>query len=143
MKTKWVLVVDDFEPWRRFVCSTLRKRAELQVIREVSDGLEAVRSAEELQPDLILLDIGLPTMDGIEAARRIRSLSPKSRILFLSENGSRDIVDEALSAGGSGYVVKSDAQKELLLAMDTILEGRRFVSASLGQDLSDSTRGAQ
>jgi len=138
--TKRVLVVDDYEPWRRFVCSTLQQRPELQVIGEVSDGSEAVRSAEELQPDLILLDIGLPTLNGIEAARRIRSLSPKSRILFLSENRSRDIADEALRAGGSGYVAKSDAKRELLLAVEAVLEGRRFVSTSLGQNLTDSTK---
>ena len=71
-----VLVVDDYEPWRRFVCSTLQKRPELQVVGEVSDGLEAVQQAEQLQPDLIVLDIGLPTMNGIEAARRIREVSP-------------------------------------------------------------------
>src|SRR5271167_2404752 len=72
-----VLVVDDYEPLRRFVCSTLGKKPELHVIGEVSDGLEAVRKAEELQPDLILLDIGLPTLNGIEAARQIRKLAPE------------------------------------------------------------------
>ena len=138
--TKRVLVVDDYEPWRRFVCSTLQKRPELQVIGEVSDGSEAVRRAEELQPDLILLDIGLPTLNGIEVARRIRGLSPKSRILFLSENRSRDIADEALRVGGSGYVAKSDAERELLLAVEAVLEGGRFVSASLGHRLPDFTK---
>src|SRR5271169_4770234 len=71
-----VLVVEDFAPFRQFICSMLEKRPELQVIGRVSDGLEAVQKAEELQPDLILLDIGLPTLSGIEAARRIRKLSP-------------------------------------------------------------------
>ena len=66
-----VMVVEDFHPFRRFVCSKLEQRPELQVICEVSDGLEAVQKAEELKPDLILLDIGLPTLNGIEAARRI------------------------------------------------------------------------
>jgi DNA-binding NarL/FixJ family response regulator len=80
-----VLVVDDYEPFRRFVCSTLRKRPELQIIGEASDGLEAVHKAEDMQPDLIVLDIGLPTLDGIEAARRIRKLSPQSKILFVSQ----------------------------------------------------------
>ena len=71
-----VLVVEDWEPFRRFLCSTLAKRPELQIIGEVSDGLEAVHKAEELQPDLILLDIGLPTLNGIGAARRIRKVGP-------------------------------------------------------------------
>lgn len=85
MPTVRVLVVDDYEPFRRFVCSTLRKRPELQIIGEASDGLEAVHKAEDMQPDLIVLDIGLPTLDGIEAARRIRKLSPQSKILFVSQ----------------------------------------------------------
>jgi len=92
-----VLVVEDYEPWRRYVSTALQKQTELQVIGEVSDGLEAVQQAEELQPDLILLDIGLPTLNGIEAARRIRKVSPASRILFVSENCSADIAEEALS----------------------------------------------
>jgi CheY-like chemotaxis protein len=71
-----VLVVEDYEPFRRFVCSTLSKRPDLQIVGEVSDGLEAVLKARELRPDLILLDVGLPTLNGIEAARRIRELSP-------------------------------------------------------------------
>jgi CheY-like chemotaxis protein len=77
-----VFVVDDFEPWRRFVCSTLEKAPDLRVIREVSDGLEAVQKAEELQPDLIVLDIGLPKLNGIEVARRIRKLTPEPRYSF-------------------------------------------------------------
>ena len=101
------------------------------MIGEVSDGLEAVQQAEELQPDLILLDIGLPTLNGIEAARRIRKVSPASRIPFVSENCSADIAEEALSTGASGYVVKSDAGGELLPAVKAVIEGRRFISASL------------
>jgi DNA-binding NarL/FixJ family response regulator len=97
----------------------------------VSDGLEAVQQAEELQPDLILLDIGLPTLNGIEAARRIRRVSPASRILFVSENRSADIAEEALSTGASGYVFKSDAGSELLPAVKAVLEGKRSISASL------------
>ena len=127
-----VLVVDDYEPWRRFACTTLLKQPELHVIGEVSDGLEAVQQAKELQPDLILLDIGLPTLNGIEAARRIREVSPNSKILFVSENRSQDIAREALSTGAGGYVVKSDAGSELLLAIRAVLKGQRLVSASLG-----------
>jgi DNA-binding NarL/FixJ family response regulator len=130
-KSVRVLVVDDYEPWRRFVSTTLQTQQGLQVIGEVSDGLEAVQKAEELQPELILLDIGLPTLNGIEAARRIRKVSPASRILFVSENRSGDIAEEALSTGASGYVVKSDAASELLPAVNAVLEGKRFVSASL------------
>src|SRR5215468_1678785 len=117
-----VLVVDDYEPWRRFSLTTLQKRPELKVISEASDGLEAVQQAQKLQPDLILLDIGLPSLNGIEAARRIREVSPSSKILFVSENRSRDIAEEALRTGANGYVVKSDAANELLPAVDTVLQ---------------------
>ena len=126
-----VLVVDDFEPWRRIACSTLQKHPGLQVIGEVWDGLEAVQKAQEQQPDLIVLDIGLPTLNGIETARRIREHAPKAKILFLSENRSSDIAKEALRTGGSGYVVKSDAASDLLPAVEALLQGRKFVSASL------------
>jgi DNA-binding NarL/FixJ family response regulator len=129
-----VLVVDDYEPFRRFVCSTLRKRPEFQVVGEASDGLEAVHKSEELQPDLIVLDLGLPNLNGIEAARRIRQLSPGSKILFLSQESSTDVVREALSSGALGYLVKTQAGSELLPAVDAVLQGREF----LGSGFSDN-----
>ncbi len=126
-----ILVVDDYEPWRRFVSSTLCKKRELQVICEASDGLEAVRRAEELQPDLIVLDIGLPKLNGIEAARRIRKLSPESEILFVSQESSADVVQEALSLGALGYVVKAHAGSELLGAVEAVCQGSQFVSGGV------------
>jgi DNA-binding NarL/FixJ family response regulator len=133
-----VLVVDDYEPWRHFVCSTLQMHPEYQIIGEASDGLEAVQKAKDLQPDLIVLDVGLPTLNGIEAARRLHELSPNSQILFLSENRSWDIAQEALSTGAAGYVIKSDAARDLVPAVEAILRGQRFVSARLNvRDLGD------
>jgi DNA-binding NarL/FixJ family response regulator len=123
-----VLVVDDFEAWRRFVCSVLSKNPELQVIGEATDGLEAVQKAEELQPDLILLDVGLPSLNGIDAARRIRNIAPESKIIFLSQESSPEMVQEALSLGAWGYVVKGMAGADLLAAVETVLEGGQFVS---------------
>jgi DNA-binding NarL/FixJ family response regulator len=122
-----ILVAEDFEPFRKFLSSTLQNRPQLQIICEVGDGLEAVHKAEELQPDLILLDIGLPTVNGIEAARRIREVSPKSKIVFISQELSTDVVQEAFSLGASGYVVKTDAGSELLTAATAVLRGERFV----------------
>lgn len=132
------LVVDDYEPFRRFVCSTLQKLAEVQVIGEASDGLQAVQQAQQLQPDLIVLDIGLPRLNGIEATRRIRTLSPSSKVLLLTENRSSDIVEEAIRAGGSGYVVKSDAAHELLPAIEAVLHGK-FPSMGLKDRTSVDT----
>lgn len=126
-----VLVVDDFEPWRRFVSSALQREPHIQTIHEVSDGLEAVCRAEESRPDLILLDIGLPGLDGISAARRIREVSPSSKILFLSEESSPDVAEAALEAGGDGYLVKSDAGRELLAAVKSLLNGEKHISARL------------
>jgi CheY-like chemotaxis protein len=100
----------------------------LSVICVASDGLEAVQKAEELQPDLILLDIGLPSLNGIEVARQIRKLSPKSKILFLSQESSAEMVQGALGTGAQGYVVKSDAGSELLEGVNAVLRGERFVS---------------
>lgn len=106
------LSVDDYEPWRRFVRSALEKLTEVEIIGEASDGAQAVQQAQRLQPDLIVLDIGLPTLNGIEAARQIRPLSPGSKIVFLTEH--RDIVEAAIRSGASGYVLKSDAGRKLL-----------------------------
>ena len=122
-----VLLVDDYGPWCRFVTSTLRKNPEFLIVAEVSDGLAAVEKAQELQPDLILLDIGLPKLNGIEAARRIRQHSTNPRILFVSENSSSHILQAALDTGALGYVVKSDAAHDLLPAIRAVLQGKQFV----------------
>ena len=126
-----VLVVDDFEPFRRFVCSTLGKLPHLQIVDEASDGLKAVRDAKELQPDLILLDIGLPMLDGIEAARQIRTHCSHSKIMFVTQESSAEFVQEAFGIGVMAYVTKIRARKELLAAVEAVLDGRQFVSAGL------------
>ena len=131
LSTIHALVVDDFEPFRRFVCSTLGTRPGLQVVGEASDGLEAVQKAEELQPDLILLDIGLPTLNGIEAAHRISRLVPSAKILFVSQENDMDVVAAALSNGAKGYLRKLNANSELLSAIEAVLQGDRFVSEGL------------
>jgi DNA-binding NarL/FixJ family response regulator len=143
MSTFRALVVDDFEPFRHAVASILQQKLELQIISEASDGLEAVQKAKELQPDLILLDIGLPKLNGIEAARQIREVSPSSRILFMSQGSSAGIVQETLSLGARGYVVKSDAGSELLTAVNAALRGETFVSRRLaGHDFIGADTGS-
>ena len=125
------LVVDDFEPFRRFLSSTLGNKPELHIIGEASDGLKAVQKAEELQPDLILLDIGLPTIDGIEVARRISRLVPAAKILFVSQHNDVDMVAAALSNGAKGYVWKQSAQADLLPAVEAVLRGEHYTSSEV------------
>ena len=101
------------------------------VLCEVSDGLAAVQKADELRPDLILMDIGLPSINGIAAARQILRSKPQSRILFLTQKFSSDVVSEAFSLGARGYIVKMDARRDMLLGIDAVMRGEKFVSASL------------
>ena len=131
MSSLRVLVVEDFAPFWQFIRSTLAERSDVQVIGEVADGLEAVRKAELLEPDLVLLDIGLPTLNGIEAARQIRKLVPASKIIFVSQESSCEVVEEALNLGAWGYVLKERTANELLPAVKAVLEGRQFVSVGL------------
>jgi DNA-binding NarL/FixJ family response regulator len=123
-----MLVVEDFEPWRRFISSMVEQEPQFRIICEVSDGLEAVQKAKKLKPDLILLDIGLPNLNGIAAARQIRRFTPKSKILFLTQESSIVVVREALKTG-AGFVVKADAGRELLSAMKTVILGEQFLSS--------------
>jgi DNA-binding NarL/FixJ family response regulator len=133
-----ILICDDYADWRRQIRSALQKRPEWQVDSEASDGLEAVQKAQDLNPDIILLDVGLPKLNGIEAARRMRQLSPNSKIIFLSQNKDRDIVQAALSIGVGGYVHKPDLKRELVRAIDAVVRGEQFVSTSLsGHQLTD------
>ena len=122
-------MVDDYEPWRHFLCSTLLKQPDFEVVAEVSNGLEAVQKAEELRPHLILLDVGLSELNGIDAALRIRRLSPHSTMLFVSLQASADVVRAALGTGAKGYIFKTDARRELLTAVNTVLRGDQYVSS--------------
>jgi DNA-binding NarL/FixJ family response regulator len=133
-----VLVVDDVELWQTFVHMHLDKEPNLHVIGVATDGLDAVRKAEKLRPNLILLDISLPGLNGLEVARQIRKVAATSTILFLSGESDPDVVRHAFSAGGLGYVLKSDAARDLIAGIESVLFGRRFVSSSL-RDLDDVT----
>ncbi len=120
--------MDDSLAWRRAVRSILERHSDLVIIGECSDGLEAVQKSEELQPDLVLLDIGLPGLNGVEAARRIRNVAPASRILFLSSYHWPEIVHEAMSVGALGLIVKLNVSHELLPAIRTVLRDQQFFS---------------
>jgi DNA-binding NarL/FixJ family response regulator len=123
------LIVEDHEGVRALLRSLLENETQCVVVGEASDGLQAVQRAQELQPDLILLDLSLPKLNGMEAGRRIRKISPQSRIVFLSQDSTPEIVESALRIG-AGYLLKSDA-KELPAAVRAVLEGGKFVSDRL------------
>jgi DNA-binding NarL/FixJ family response regulator len=139
-----ILVADDFPPWRRFVSSViLLKAPEWHIVCEVEDGLEAVKKAQELMPDLILMDIGLDRLSGIEAARQIRKIAPDLKMLFLSAFDSMEVVEEALNTGAGGYVVKLDAASELIEAVEAVCQGRPFVSSGIRGRISARARDKQ
>jgi DNA-binding NarL/FixJ family response regulator len=132
-----LLIAEDSNAFRRFLSSTLRKERNVEILCEVSDGWEAVQKSKELRPDLILLDIGLPKMNGIEAARKIREFDPQAKILFVSNESSPEVAGAAISAGGCGYIIKTHAGSELLTAVDAALSGQCFISRSLFEHCLD------
>ncbi len=130
--------MDDSRAWRQTVRLFLQTHLDLVIIGECSDGLEAVQKSEELQPDLVLLDIGLPNLNGVEAARQIRKVAPASRILFLTSYSWPEILHEAMSVGALGYVLKLKASRELLPAIRTVLRDKQFIGT--GFSLSDPNK---
>jgi DNA-binding NarL/FixJ family response regulator len=128
-----ILIAEDHPLFRRFLASTVQSRPGLQVVCEVSDGLAAVQKVRELEPELVLLDIGLPGQNGIEAARQIRKFSPQSKILFVTQEASADFVHAALETGAWGYVTKTDAGHELLPALEALLRGQKYMSKSVAE----------
>ena len=126
-----ILVVDDFLPWQWLVSKMFESEPNLKIISFASEGFEGVEKAKELQPDVILMDVSLPKLNGIEAARQIRKVAPNSKILFVSTYTSSEIAEGALDTGASGYVVKLDAGKELVKAVAAVVQGKRYISSSL------------
>jgi len=128
-----ILLVDDFSLWQDFVRTCFKERSEAHILGIASTALEAIQKAEDLQPDLILLDIDLPDMSGLETAERIRQLVPKTKIIFLTGHSDPEFVREAFRAGGDGYILKWDAAKELVAGTESVLLGRKFTSSSVAK----------
>ena len=126
-----ILLVDAFAPFRALVSSILKEQPGYQIVGEAEDGLKGIQRAEEFKPDLIVLDMDLSKLNGIEVALQIRQCSPDSMILFLTLNDDVELACEALRAGARGYIHKLDAASELIQAMRTVLSGKRFVSRVL------------
>jgi len=134
-----VLVVDGFKPWREVICRLLENELHLSVVHNCSDGTDAVRQAAYYQPDLVILDVDLPGLTGIEVARQLSQLSPKPKLLFLSMNIDPDIVRAAFEAGAHAYLLKTDAAKDLLVAVPQVFAGQQFVSAAVASALDPLT----
>lgn len=126
-----VLIAEDNPLFLEYLSHTVRQQSNLVMVGAAKDGLSAIRSAECLQPDLILLDIGLPGLNGIDAARQIRQLAPEAKIVFVTQESSCDVIEEALKTGASGYVLKTRAQQDLLDALANVCRGKKFVSHGL------------
>lgn len=136
-----ILVVEDFELLRRLVFHKLQNELHLHNILGAVDGEEGARLAEELKPELVILDIGLPKLNGLQVAERLRKSTPQSKILFVSQESSEEVVEEAFRLGGSGYVHKMDMEKELAQGIMRVLSGEKYLSASLaGCELSSRLR---
>jgi len=129
-----ILVVDDYDPFRRLVCAALQDMAGTHAITQSADGLDAVTKAEALQPEIVLLDVGLPTIDGLEAARRIRTVAPDARIVFISVESDQEVIEEAFRSGANGYVRKPLASSDLIHAVEAVVNGDTFLSGGLALD---------
>jgi|SRR5215471_16847892 len=130
-----ILVVEDHEPSRRLIGALLARRSATEIF-EVSDGAAAIEKAEALQPDVILLDIGLPGMSGLDVARQLPRCAPRSQVLFVSNELDPDVIHETLRLGARGYLHKLRCDEDLIPAIDAVLDGRRFVSSVLASSHS-------
>ena len=131
MKDIRILLADDNEFVRRAICSVLKLDPDFRVICEVADGLEAIEKSKELQPDVVLLDVSMPQMGGFEAARQILTVAPQAEIVLLTEHAVAEMAQAAFKQGISGYVIKSDAAKDLADAVRAVIQRKQYVSAGL------------
>lgn len=132
ISTTRVLVVDDFAPWRRMVALTLKSRPDIEIVADAENGMAGIRKALEFKPDIAILDIGLPDLNGVEVAREILRSLPGIRILFLTENSAPEVVQEAMSTGALGFVLKSTAARDLVPAIEALLHDKHFFSLGAG-----------
>lgn len=132
-----VLVVDDFDGWRKFVLSVLQRETGFEIVGETDDGLKAIQLAEKLKPCVVVLDVSLPGLNGVEACRWIGKVTPDTRIVCFSEYCDREIVMGALNAGAAAYVAKSDAASELIGAIQAVARGERYLSRRVSSENGD------
>ncbi|HWY56485.1 MAG TPA: response regulator transcription factor [Terriglobales bacterium] len=137
MKAFRILVADDHELVRRGIRVLLENHPGWEVTAEAKDGREAVERASELKPDLVLLDIGMPNLNGIDAARQILAESPATHILILTMHYSPQVVQEVLAVGARGFLLKSDAGRDLISAVEAVLHNRTFFTSQVTEIVVD------
>jgi DNA-binding NarL/FixJ family response regulator len=133
-----ILIADDHSVVRAGLRALLESRPGWEVVAEASDGREAVEKATKLKPDVAVLDIGMPLLNGVEATRRIRSSSPSTEILILTMHESDDLVQQVVSAGARGYILKDEADRVLIAAVDAARHHKPYFSTRIA-----STRSAE
>jgi DNA-binding NarL/FixJ family response regulator len=132
------LVVDSFEPFRNLTCSALKERAGIRVAGEAADGLEALDKFEELKPNLVILDLDLPKLSGLEVAKTIRHYSSECRIVFLTLDTDPQVAQQSFNSGANAYLIKTNVMAELSIALEEVFSGRTYLSDKVEQSsLSD------
>jgi DNA-binding NarL/FixJ family response regulator len=134
-----IVIAEDHRILRELLARFLSDANSTEVVAEAEDGLDALRCVEELHPDLVLLDLSMPKMDGLSVLRKIKKRSPETRVLVLTMHDSRDYISEALQAGADGYCLKEDlGSQELTTAIQTVLSGRNYLSPGISEDATQT-----
>ena len=138
MERARILIVDDHEIFRKGLRTLLESRPHLEICGEAINGLEAVEKTRDLRPDVVLMDISMPEIDGLQATRLIRSQAVRVQVLILSQHDSPHMLAAALKAGANAYVTKSQVSQCLLTALESVLQGRSFTWNSQGAGAADT-----
>lgn len=141
MPTVSILIADDHAVVRRGLRALLETQPGWKVVCEVADGREAVDSAIKLHPDIAILDIGMPKLNGMDAAAQIFKAVPRTRILILTMHAAEELIQKTLTAGASGYVLKSDAERDLITAVQALLQNKSFFTSAASDVILDNLRG--
>jgi DNA-binding NarL/FixJ family response regulator len=137
MKKIKVIVADDHTIVRKGLCAILEGETDIEVVGEAEDGREAIKKVEQFQPDVVLLDITMPILNGLEATRQLSKRFPKLKILILTMHDNEEYVFETLRAGASGYLVKRSAPNELISAIQAVYSGGSFLSPAISKRVID------
>jgi len=132
-----IVLADDHQMFRRGVKRIIQENAELEVVGEASDGLQLLEIVKQSPPDMVIVDVSMPNLRGLEATREIKMTYPEIRIIILTMHKDREYLYHALSAGAEGYLLKEDADVELFAAIKTIRQGGSYISPLLAPQLTD------